>query len=146
MFLTLEWVQSSSPANSTVAALEARSDGVTISFVQQALIHEEKKRSLSGDQRASDSALVGEQKGIKPHANGGLRCFGPAMQAQLERAMTEARSTASASIGHIIALGESLHDKETYSRLQHAILPFVCKNLPNIHFRVKNKEWFQQGG
>ena len=55
-----------------VTALEARVDDVTLSFVQQALVHEEQKqRGYSMSSMDGTSALVGEHKPLR-----GFRCFG----------------------------------------------------------------------
>ena len=59
--------------SSLVTALEARVDNVRSNYVQQALIHEEKKRQgfIRNDKQPMDSALVGAQDKRRP-----VRCFG----------------------------------------------------------------------
>ena len=59
--------------SSLVTALEARVDNVRLNYVQQALIHEEKKRQgfIRNDKQPMDSALVGAQEKRRP-----VKCFG----------------------------------------------------------------------
>ena len=58
-----------------VTAIEARMDGVSLDYVQQALIHEEMKQSeLSGQLSVAESALTGDYKRNMPRDR--PRCYG----------------------------------------------------------------------
>ena len=58
-----------------VTAIEARVDGVSLDYVQQALIHEEMKQSeLSGQSNEAESALTGTFRRDTAHKR--PSCFG----------------------------------------------------------------------
>ena len=101
------------PSYSTiVTALEARVDNVNLPFVQQALIHEEHKRSVQTDDTASrsDLALMGARKydnSRKP------RCFGCCKLGHIRRDCPEKRGFP--AVGHKAKAAEEEHSSESDS-------------------------------
>ena len=101
------------PSYSTiVTALEARVDNVNLPFVQQALIHEEHKRSVQTDDTASrsDLALMGTRKydnSRKP------RCFGCGKLGHIRRDCPEKRGFP--AVGHNAKAAEEEHSSESDS-------------------------------
>ena len=61
----------------------------------------------------------------------------PTLQVENEMKMRAARTMASASMGHIISLGKELVSADRQQHINANILPFVCKHLPTVHYRVQ---------
>ena len=55
----------------------------------------------------------------------------------VETKLKDARRNASAATGHMIAVRCHLLSPEAQAYLTKAVLPFVSRNLPNVHFRVQ---------
>ena len=51
--------------------------------------------------------------------------------------MRAARTMASASMGHIVLLGKKLVSVDRQRHINTKILPYICKHLPTVHYRVQ---------